>query len=320
MPSSELACEVLVLTPEYRDYIWGGNRLRPGARTAEAWVIYENNRIASGPLAGRTLAEAAAEHGAALLGRRVVDRTGMRFPVLIKLLDCAAWLSIQVHPNDEQAARLEGPGLFGKTEAWHVLDAAPDAQLIAGLKPGTTAEALVQSIHEGTILNWVQYLSVQAGDTIFIRPGTLHALGPGLLVYEVQQTSDITYRVFDWNRPQTAGRVLHIDKSLAVVDPSVTIQAQHVPHLDDGDRQVLCQSPYFTLETIAAQTRGIELDTQGESFHALTVIEGAAVITTGKASSTVIRFESVVMPAACGKYQIQPVDGLRILKASIEET
>ena len=106
---SEPLREALALTPEYRDYVWGGNRLRPGALTAEAWVVYENDRIASGPLAGRTLAEVAAEYGAALLGRRAVERTGLRFPLLIKLLDCAAWLSLQVHPNDEQAVRRSAP-------------------------------------------------------------------------------------------------------------------------------------------------------------------------------------------------------------------
>ncbi len=106
----------LKLTPEYRDYVWGGDRLRPGHNpTAEAWVIWEKDRIETGPLAGKTLGEAAQEFGSALLGEKVVARTGLRFPLLIKLLDCAQWLSLQVHPNDEQALQLEGPGQFGKT-------------------------------------------------------------------------------------------------------------------------------------------------------------------------------------------------------------
>ena len=120
--------------------MWGGDRLRPGHNpTAEAWVIWENDRIETGPLAGKTLGEAAQEFGSALLGQKAVARTGMRFPLLIKLLDCAQWLSLQVHPNDEQALRLEGPGQFGKTEAWHVLEAQAGATLIAGVKPGTGA-------------------------------------------------------------------------------------------------------------------------------------------------------------------------------------
>ncbi len=308
----------LQLEPQYRDYVWGGQRLRPGVLTAEAWIIYEGDKIAAGPFAGRTLADLAAEYSAALLGQRAVARSGSRPPLLIKLLDCAQWLSLQVHPNDEQAARLEGPGQFGKTEAWYVLDAAPDAQLIAGMKPGTTADALAQAIRQGTILDCVQYLPVHTGDTIPLNAGTIHALGPGLLIYEVQQTSDLTYRVFDWNRPPTAGRALHIDKSLAVADPNAGAQAKPSPALGDGERQVLIQSPYFTLELIAAQRRAFNLDTRGESFHALTVIDGSAEIITAGNGMTLIRFESVLVPAACGTYRVLPLGHFRMLKSSAE--
>ncbi len=308
----------LQLEPQYREYVWGGQRLRPGVLTAEAWIVYEQDKIATGPLAGRTLADLAAEHGAELLGQRVVTRFGERLPLLIKLLDCAEWLSLQVHPNEEQAARLEGPDKFGKTEAWYVLDAASEAQLIAGLKPGTTADALAESIRNGTILDWVQYLPVYTGDTVLLNAGTIHALGPGLLIYEVQQTSDITYRVFDWNRPQTAGRVLHIDKSLAVADPHATAQAKPSPALGDGERQVLVKSPYFTLELLAGRKRAFNLDTRGESFHALTVIDGSAEIITAGNGITLNRFESALVPAAGGAYRILPLGHFQILKSSVE--
>lgn len=308
----------LQLIPEYREYVWGGGRLRPGQTTAEAWLVYEKNKVASGPFAGRTLGKVAAELGQDLLGARVTAQTGTRFPLLVKLLDCAQWLSLQVHPNDKQAARLEGPGHFGKTEAWHVLEAAPDAQLIAGVRPGATAEALAQSIRDGTILDWAHYLPVQRGDTVFIRPGTLHALGPGLLIYEVQQTSDITYRVFDWNRPATAGRVLHIDKSLAVADPAATVTPRTLPMMDDGKVQVLTQCPLFTLELLAAQRRSIELDTHGQTFHALTVSEGQAQIECDGQAVTLGRHESAIVPAYAGGYRVHPIGIARVLKASIE--
>ncbi len=307
----------LQLVPEYREYVWGGKRLRPGQLTAEAWVVYENDQIASGPFAGRKLAEVAAQHGADLLGARVVKNTGARFPLLIKLLDCAQWLSLQVHPNDEQAARLEGPGVFGKTEAWHVLDAAPEARLIAGVKPDTTAKALAQSIRDGSVLDRVQYLPVQTGDTVFIPPGTLHALGPGLLIYEVQQTSDITYRVFDWNRPQTAGRVLHIDKSLAVADPASIVEPKHLSGPGMAGRETLVQCRYFTLERLAGQSV-VELDTRAETFHALTLLEGQAQIEWGDERVKLGRLESAVIPAALGKYRVRPLGPLQALKASVE--
>ena len=307
----------LQLIPQYRDYVWGGQRLRPGQLTAEAWVVYEGDRIASGPYAGQTLAEVAAEDADGLLGSRSAAQTGVRFPLLIKILDCAQWLSLQVHPDDEVAERLEGPGTFGKTEAWHVLDAAAGAQLIAGMRPETTAEALTAAIRGGTILDWVQYQDVQPGDTIFMPARTIHALGPGLLIYEVQQTSDITYRVFDWNRPATPGRVLHIEKSLAVANPSAAAPVRQAPALSTGEPVELVACPYFRLELIAAQGQPIAMATAGRTFHALTVIEGAAEIRSPAGRLVLNRFDSAVVPAACSRYEIRPLDGCRVLNASI---
>ena len=318
MPVPEPLRQAFSLTPEYRDYVWGGDRLKPGhAPIAEAWVVYEQDRIASGPLAGRTLAEAAVAYGEVLLGRRAVQRTGTRFPLLIKLLDCAAWLSLQVHPNDEQAMRLEGAGQFGKTEAWHILDAQPDAQILCGLRPGVTRDTLVQAVHSGTLLDWMQRLSIQAGDTIFISPGMIHALGPGILLYEVQQTSDITYRVFDWNRPAAQGRKLHIEQSLAVADVNARGQVLPQSQLANGDQRELVACPYFTLQALAGQSNSITLDTGGESFHALTLIEGRAQVEGANWGLELDRFGTVVIPAACGSYRVQPRGPFRALKASV---
>jgi mannose-6-phosphate isomerase len=308
----------LRLNPEYREYVWGGARLRPEiVPTAEAWVVYEKDMVASGPYSGRTLSELAVEFGAELLGRRAVEQTGSRFPVLVKLLDCAQWLSLQVHPNDEQAVALEGPGFFGKTEAWHVLEAAPGSELIAGMKPGVSPDSLAESIRNGTILDTVQMLEVKAGDTVFMSPGTIHALGPGLLIYEIQQTSDLTYRVYDWGRPQTETRKLHIDKALAVSRSDAAGSAQPVPILADGEMRVLTQCQYFNLELIDAKEKSVSLNTLGESFHALTVIEGQAKIVVGQESQLLQRFETVLIPASCGAYCIEPVGGCRILKAGV---
>jgi mannose-6-phosphate isomerase len=307
----------LMFTPEYRDYIWGGQRLRPGTLTAEAWVVYENDRIASGPLAGRTLAEAAAQYGAALLGLAVLQRRGPRFPLLVKLLDCNQWLSLQVHPNDQQAKQLEGPEQNGKTEAWYILEAAPNARIIAGLKPGITADRMATAIREGSILDIAETIPVQTGDTIFMRAGTIHALGPGLLVYEVQQSSDLTYRVFDWNRPQTGNRVLHIDKSLAVADPNARSQAIPLPVLQDGQSVSLCQSEYFTLEVLNSHTKPFDLDTNGQTFHALTVIDGSAHFSSGAEHIALKKFDSLIVPAAAGEYRLESEGGFRVLKSSL---
>ena len=307
----------LKLAPAYRDYVWGGERLRPGYYpTAEAWVVWEGDAIESGPLAGKTLGEAAAEYGAALLGAKTTSHTGTRFPLLIKLLDCAQWLSLQVHPDDQLAVELEGEGQFGKTEAWHILDAEPDAKLIAALKPNTPPELVAESIRDGTIIDHVQYVNVERGDTVFMPAGTLHALGPGLLVYEVQQTSDWTYLVYDWGRTATEKRPLHIEKSVRATKADFTALVMPPPAIDDGTRHVLVESNYFTLEMLSAKSNAIELDTAGETFHAITVIEGRAVLQAGDERVELDKFQTAVVPAQVGMYQFRPITDCRALKSS----
>jgi len=308
----------LKLIPTYRDYVWGGDRLRPGPNpTAEAWVVWEEDQIESGPLAGKTLGESAAEFGESLLGSKAVAHTGIRFPLLIKLLDCAQWLSLQVHPNDEQAVELEGAGQFGKTEAWHILEAKPDATLIAGLRPGTSPESLASAIRDGSIIDHVKYAEVKAGDTVFMPAGTLHALGPGLLVYEVQQTSNWTYRVYDWDRPQTEARPLHIEKSIQVTQADFETSIISMPACEDGSLRKLIQSEYFTLEILCAATKAIRLDTKGESFHAITLIEGQAILRSGGENLELNKFQTALIPAATGSYQFEPLSNCRALKSSL---
>ncbi len=310
--------EALVLAPQYRDYMWGGHRLRPGpGPTAEAWVVYEGDLVAGGPLAGRSLADAAARYGEALLGKRPLEKTGLRFPLLIKLLDCAAWLSLQVHPDNELALRLEGSGNFGKTEAWHILEADPGAEILCGLRPGTSQAGLEAAIRSGTLVDLMQRLTMHRGDSVFIPARMIHALGPGLLAYEVQQVSDITYRVFDWNRPASAGRPLHIEKSIQVADVNLTGQTVPWQPLADGERRHLVSCQYFTLEVIAGSEKTVTLDTQGDSFHTLTVVEGQAA-GRGKGWQQVLKqFETAVIPADCGEYNLSPEGEMKVLLAKV---
>jgi mannose-6-phosphate isomerase len=308
------------LIPTYHPRVWGGARLQPGAPQpiGEAWVIYEGNRIAGGPLAGRTLVEAAQTLGPALLGAAAVRRTGARFPLLIKLLDCHDWLSIQVHPDDAQAAQLEGPGHFGKTEAWHILEAEAGARLIAGVRPGTSPEALAAAIRAGAMEPLAQYHAIRAGDTVLMPAGTLHALGPGLLLYEVQQTSDITYRVYDWGRPASAGRALHLEQSAQVANAHASARLTPLPRLPAHDQHTLTRCAYFCLELLAVERAPLTLDTRAESFHALTVTAGRAEIACGAERIRLAPFESVVVAASAGAYSLRPVDGpVRLLRASV---
>jgi mannose-6-phosphate isomerase len=278
----------LRLVPEVKERVWGGSRLGPGI--GEAWLIHEANRVADGPFEGRALAEVTAELGERLLGRKAAGR----FPLLVKILDPGDWLSVQVHPDDAQAVELEGPDQCGKAEAWHILEAAPGAELIAGLRPGVTAEQLGRAIGEGTVLDVVERVEVAPGDTLYVCAGLVHALGPGVLLYEVQQSSDITYRVWDWNRPASAGRALHVEQTLRVT------RLDAAPRLTRGAGD---ECEHFALERVGPGPA--RLDTRGESFHAVTVVDGAATV----AGRRLERFESLVVPAELGSYAVEPAGG-----------
>lgn len=308
----------LKLEPTFRDYVWGGDRLRPEHNpTAEAWVVWENDMIESGLFVGKTLGEIASQNGVEMLGTKPISRTGNRFPLLIKLLDCAQWLSLQVHPNDELAVQLEGPGQFGKTEAWHILESQPNAKLIAGLKPNTSPALLAESIRNGTVIEHVQYAQVSQGDTVFMPAGTLHALGPGLLIYEVQQTSDWTYRVYDWGRPETETRKLHVEKSIQSARTDFTAPIIPPPAYGDGTLHTLVQCEYFTLELLTARTNQISLDTNGESFHAITVIEGKAILKSEKDQMELGKFQTAVVPANTKAYEFVPLENCKALKSNV---
>lgn len=305
----------LLLAPQYRDYVWGGRRLRPDipGPTAEAWIVYEGNRIQTPPLEGTTVKEAAERYGGDLLGKRAVAHTGLRFPLLIKLIDSAAWLSLQVHPNDEQAARLEGKGFFGKTEAWYFIEADEGAEILCGMKAHTSRQEMESAIRQGSILDLVQRQAIRSGDSVFIGPGTMHAIGPGLLVYEVQQTSDITYRVFDWNRPASAGRPLHIEKSIAVANPAQVVHVTHAGEDPTEQVQTCVSCDYFSLRLVHPGVSGLELDTAGEVFHALTCIAGRASLAGEGWQATLDKLETALIPAAVGKYILRPIEQASIL-------
>ena len=293
----------LRLQPQLTERVWGGRRLAPQAPSpiGEAWVVYEHNVVQDGPHAGRSLAELSATAPRELLGCRA---EGSRFPLLIKLLDCAEWLSVQVHPDDAQARALAGEGQLGKTEAWHLLEAATGAELIAGVRPGTDPQTLREAILAGRVMDHAERHSVHAGDTVLVPAGTLHALGPGLLLYEVQQTSDLTYRVYDWDRPASAGRALHLRESAAVVTANRAVPRPILPGRP-GEVQELTRCAYFVLERLTGGPHPFPADTQGESFHALTLTAGEARLTVGADTLRLGTLETVVIPAAASAYILE---------------
>jgi len=217
----------LLLTPLYRRYLWGGRHfatnlgrpLPPGDDFAESWELVDRGAdqsvVAAGPLSGTTLGDLVRQRGPELLGRHA-PRTV--FPLLFKFLDACRDLSVQVHPDDARAARLTPPDL-GKTEAWYVVDATPGSRIYAGLRGGVDRGSLAEALRAGRCEDVMHSFEPRPGDCVFIPAGTVHAIGAGLVVAEIQESSDVTYRLYDWNRSGADGRPrpLHIDAGLEAV-------------------------------------------------------------------------------------------------------
>jgi mannose-6-phosphate isomerase len=294
---------LLAIEPEYRERVWGGQRLRAATPPiGEAWIAYGGSHVRGGPLAGRTLDELTRSHGPELLG--AAARRDDRFPLLAKLLDCADWLSVQVHPNDEEARRMVGPGEWGKTEAWYFLEADPGARILVGVKPGVGRAKLAAAIREGRVVDVAAEVEVRSGEAILIPAGTLHALGPGLLLYEIQQASDTTYRAYDWGR-QGAGRKLHVEESAAVAR-AVAARDRNSPRVDGGTGAtdaVACD--YFDLDLVRVAETPLAADTGGRSFHIVTAIDGKADVICGGDTVSLSRFETALVTAAAGEYEVR---------------
>jgi mannose-6-phosphate isomerase len=317
---ASLSQRLLAMEPQYRERVWGGQRLRPAnPPIGEAWVAYGSSKVAAGPERGRTVDELANRAGPDLLGSAVAGRFGSRFPLLVKLLDCAEWLSVQVHPDDAEARALVGPDEFGKTEAWYFLETSPEAMILAGVKPLVSGDQLAAAIREGRVLDVAAEVPVRAGQAMLIPAGTIHALGPGLLLYEVQQSSDTTYRAYDWGRPQSDGRKLHIEESVQVARP-VGPEVRTHPDLRMTTGAVPAfASPYFDVELArATATDPLACDTRGLTFHILTVIDGTAELTCGGETARLARFETCVVASAAGQYRIRATgEPVTLLRASV---
>jgi mannose-6-phosphate isomerase len=250
----------LTFHPRFKERIWGGRKLEscyhkplpPQARIGESWEIADRpgdvSVISNGPLAGRDLRWLMEQHGAELLGRALAPAS--RFPLLLKVLDAQEKLSLQVHPPAQRAAALGGEP---KTEMWYIAEAAPDAELYVGLKHGATRAAFERKLHSGTVAECFHRVSVRQGDAMFLPSGRVHALGAGLVIFEIQQNSDTTYRVFDWGRLGLDGkpREVHIPQSLASIDfddfePAV-IRAD-AEGQDSLKPRTLVRDPLFTVE------------------------------------------------------------------------
>lgn len=290
------------LIPTCKDYIWGGQRLKTdfGIQSglnplSEAWVLSCHpdgpSVLADGPDKGMTLRAWLDKAGKGALGTACEPFED--FPMLIKLIDAKKDLSIQVHPSDSYA--LEHEGQYGKTEMWVVLDAEPGASLYYGFDREVSLEEFSSRVSDGTLTEVLRKVPVKPGDVFFIPSGTLHAIGAGLVIAEIQQNSNVTYRVFDYGRLGADGkpRPLHVEKALAVTD------RRPAPALDFGDHLGDCR--YFTTDGYQGDFRG---DCDGTSFHALLFTEGQGSLTCGGETREVRKGQCWFLPAGSGEYQV----------------
>ena len=293
--------------PIYKDYLWGGDRIvrrfcrnEPPGIYAESWEVSAHpdgmSKVVNGPLAGITLAQLVDNFGERLLGTRVGKGP---FPLLVKLIDSKDRLSVQVHPNDESAARYGGEA---KTEMWYLVDADPDASVYAGLKPGTDPARFRQAIDDNDFGDVLRKIAVSAGDIIFIPGGRVHAIDRGCLILEVQQSSNTTYRIYDWGRVGADGksRCLHIDQAEQVIVWDDEEDAKVHPHLiekgEGGERWDLFTSAYFRMERF--HVHGVfAMPPSPESFQIVFCEEGQAQLTWSEDKVELVPGTSCLIPA-----------------------
>ncbi len=313
------------MQPGFDPRPWGTQDLSPiypnhkfETKIGEAWLSGDDCKVANGPLSGKTLAQLSEQYRRELVGDAARDPR--RFPLLLKFLFPHEKLSVQVHPDDEQALRVGQP--WGKTECWYVSHAKPGSQIALGLKPGVTVAQLEEAIHQQRaeeVLNWI---NVYAGDMIYVAGGTVHTLGPGSVIVETQQQSDTTYRLYDYGRP----RELHLKDGLAAVREKVKSGkvVRPAPSQVHGSRNrhaPLVAAPYFVVDMFEAKD-SFSLRTRDESdknsVQILVAVEGCGVIEApGTDAVTFAKGDAVVIPACVAEFGVRPQWALEFLRAYV---
>lgn len=307
----------MLLTPALKQTIWGGKRLKDNynmqtdlSSVAEAWSLSchpdGESVVASGEYKGKTLTQVIDLLGKKILGSDCAECED--FPILIKLIDAADKLSVQVHPDDEYAKSHETEK-HGKTEAWYIIDCDENAELIYGFKDKLSKEQFARSIEDNTLLDYVNKVKVKPGDVAFIEAGTLHAIGAGILLAEVQQSCNTTYRVYDYNRPGLDGkpRQLHIKQSIDVTKyekPSRTLTPEGKLQCSDGfTSQMLCKCNFFTMTLIDSQKSFTDI-ADDKSFISLLILDGSGTLVTNNEALKLKKGASVFIPASDGKFTV----------------
>jgi mannose-6-phosphate isomerase len=295
-----------VLDPKLTTQVWGGDELvrvygkhgDPNARLGESWECWDADRVINGELAGLTVADLRSRLGPKLLGD--IDPTRI-FPVLTKIITAHDWLSVQVHPDDAYAQRVEHQP-FGKTECWYVLDAQPNAQIVYGWTRDTSRAEYERRVADGTLGELLRHIELKKGDAVYIPHGFVHAIGPGLTVFETQQASDLTYRMFDYNRLGLDGkpRELHVQKAADVLNYRATTAGtlMQIEYRFDGlSRTALIADSHFVVERIVAAGEPASIPTQGRPLIVMSLDAQLDVGVDGS-NVTLQRYQTALIPAA----------------------
>lgn len=304
-----MALYPLRFKPRLKERIWGGESLAAkcgkcsakGKRYGESWEISgvagDLSVVSSGMFKGNDLQEMVEIYMGDLVGEKVYDKFGIEFPLLVKHIDTAALLSIQVHPDDRLAA--ERHNSYGKTEVWYVTECEPGASLYLGLKSGVTRAQYLDAVVAGTLPELLQKYEVHAGDAFFIPAGTIHAIGKGIKVVEIQQTSDITYRIFDWNRVDDNGRPRQLHTALAIDAIDFDSDAQYVitrPPQKNTPVKIVC-CPYFTTNLLEVEGE-VERDFSSlDSFVIYVCVEGSVTLSCEGAEERLSKDDVLLVPA-----------------------
>ncbi len=300
------------LIPATVEAVWGGTRLMDGkwnkkgvgANIAESWELACHEKgesmIVNGEFSSRKLS------GVLLDNPDFLGKKGKEFsffPILVKLIDSKDNLSIQVHPNDEYAMRVEGE--YGKTEMWYIVDAKKGGGVYCGFKEPISKEQLAKALAEGKITDYLNFIEIKKGDCLFIPAGTVHAICGGILLCEVQQNSSITYRLYDYDRVDGNGnkRQLHIDKAIEVTDTSKVVKANENSENIDENTLMLASCKYFTASEITCNEE-YTFEVDEDSFVSLTVVDGSGAIMANGSCITLDLGNTVFLPAGLGKVDI----------------
>ncbi|WP_420321917.1 type I phosphomannose isomerase catalytic subunit [Flagellimonas sp.] len=317
----------LKFNPILKERLWGGTKLNDVLEkpiesdiTGESWelsgVSGDISEVSEGELQGTSLTKLIKDSGEELLGKSVVERFGNEFPILIKFIDAKQDLSIQLHPNDKLAK--ERHNSFGKTEMWYVMDADPGARLIVGFNKDVEKREYIESLENDTLLDLLNYEQVTEGDTFFINTGKIHAIGAGVLLAEIQQTSDVTYRVFDFNRRDKDGnlRELHTQLAIDAIDYSKKEDFKVNYSTDTDQVNTMVDCPYFKTNLLDLTKSTFQKVEQRDSFTIYMCVGGEAKIKNDWGETSIKKGQTVLVAASSTFIEIS-TDGAKLLEVTI---